>query len=141
MKYANGVEVIHDDGNGVTFIGTEGKIAVNRGKFELWIGETKKAESTRQLDEVIKTYLADAKVRLYSSDDHKADFMASIRNRKPPICDVEVGARTVSVCHLVNLAYRHHQRIQWDPAKEKFVGGTGDKKWLDVPRRGPWKLS
>ena len=32
--YANGVEMIHGDSGGVLFIGTEGKILVNRGKFE-----------------------------------------------------------------------------------------------------------
>ena len=31
---ANGVEMIHGDSGGVLFIGTEGKILVNRGKFE-----------------------------------------------------------------------------------------------------------
>ncbi|MBI2946166.1 MAG: Gfo/Idh/MocA family oxidoreductase [Verrucomicrobia bacterium] len=141
LKYANGIEVLHDMGNGVRFIGTEGKILVNRGKFELTLGETKKADSTKQLDEVIKEYLTDAKVRLYKSDDHKGDFLAAIRSRKPPICDVEVGARTVTVCHLVNLAYFNRQPMKWDPAKEKFVSGAGDKKWLDVPYRDPWKLA
>lgn len=141
IKYANGVEVIHEDGNGITFVGTEGKIFVNRGKFELWIGETKKAESTKQLDEVAKEFLVDAKIRLYKSDDHKGDFLASIHSRKPPIADVEIGARTVTVCHLVNLAYYNHERMEWNPAKEQFVNGKGDNKWLEVPHREPWKLA
>jgi len=141
LKYAGGIEVLHDTGNGVRFIGTGGRILVNRGRFELTVGDTKKADSTKQLDEVIKEYLIDAKVRLYKSDDHKGDFLASIRSRKPPICDVEIGARTVTVCHLVNLAYFHRQRMKWDPAKEKFVGGAGDKKWLEVSYRDPWKLA
>ncbi|MBI4663544.1 MAG: Gfo/Idh/MocA family oxidoreductase [Verrucomicrobia bacterium] len=141
LKYASGIEVRHENGPGVTFFGSEGKIMVNRGRFELTIGETKKAESTRQLDAVEKEFLADAKVRLYKSEDHKADFLASMRTRKPPICDVEVGARTVTVCHLVNLAYYNHQRMKWNPAKEQFVEGAGDPKWLDVPHRDPWKLA
>ena len=87
-----------------------------------------------------KEYLADARVRLYDSKDHKSDFLASIRSRKPPICDVEVGARTVSVCHLVNLAYYHGEKMQWDPRREQFTGGTGNKEWLDVPHRKPWKV-
>ena len=141
LKYANGVVVNHENGPGVTFFGSEGKIMVNRGKFELWIGDTKKAEATQQLGEVEKEYLADAKVRLYKSENHTSDFLSSIRSRKPPICDVEVGARTVSVCHLVNLAYYHHQPMKWDPAKETFIEGAGDHKWLDVPHRAPWKLA
>src|ERR1051326_2316863 len=34
FTYANGVEVIHKDGNGIWFHGVEGRIFVNRGKFE-----------------------------------------------------------------------------------------------------------
>jgi hypothetical protein len=140
-RYANGVEVEHKDGNGIWFFGKEGKVYVNRGKFEFWIGDQQKAKATSECDAVAKEYLADAKVRLYRSDDHRADWFACLRNRKRPLCDVEVGARTVSVCHLVNLAYYHGQRMQWDPKTEHFTGGTGDKAWLDVPHRDPWQLS
>ena len=41
--YANGTEVTHVTGNGVTFFGSSGKLYVNRGKFDLSVGETKKA--------------------------------------------------------------------------------------------------
>jgi hypothetical protein len=129
LKYANGVEVIHTDGNGVTFEGTEGKIYVNRGKFE--------ATPAALGEEPLK---ADA-IRLYESNDHKGDWLTCIRNRKKPICDVDIGAHTVIVCHLVNLAYYHHQSFKWDPAKFKFVGGTGDKTWLTREYRSPWKLA
>jgi hypothetical protein len=40
----------------------------------------------------------------------------------------------------VNLAYYHGQNFKWDPAKNQFAGGTGNKEWLDVPHRGPWKV-
>jgi hypothetical protein len=62
-----------------------------------------------------------------------------MRSRKLPICDVEVGARTVSVCELVNLAYYHGKKLKWNPAKEAFVGGTGDPAWLHPIVRAPWK--
>src|SRR4029434_2936323 len=43
FKYANGTLVNHQSGNGITFFGTSGKLYVNRGKFELWIGGGQKA--------------------------------------------------------------------------------------------------
>jgi predicted dehydrogenase len=140
LVYANGTEVTHISGNGITFYGTEGKLYVNRGQFKLWVGADQKCESTAQLDAVIAQYLAGDSKHVYRSDDHKKDWLQAIRTRKPPIADVEVGARTVTVCHLVNLAYYHGQRMKWDPATEKFAGGTGDVKWLDVEHRSPWKL-
>jgi hypothetical protein len=124
LIYANGVEVIHKDGNGVTFIGSEGEIYVNRGQF--------KATPAKLGEDPLPS---DA-IHLYQSNDHKGDWLACIRSRKQPICDVAIGAHTVTVCHLVNLAYYHHQPLKWDPAKEKFVGGTGNKSWLDREYRG-----
>jgi hypothetical protein len=77
-------------------------------------------------------------VRLYKSTDHSGDWLNSIRTRKPPICDVEIGARTVTVCHLVNLCYYHGQPLKWDPKTEKFVDGTGKPEWLTREYRQPW---
>src|SRR5829696_3600457 len=42
-KYANGTVVNHTGGPGVLFHGSKGKVMVNRGKFELWMGQQQKA--------------------------------------------------------------------------------------------------
>jgi len=142
LVYADGTVVTHkNSGFGISFFGTEGKVLVNRGKFEFWLGSEQKAKSPADCDAIAKEYLADAKVRLYQSDDHKGDWLASVKSRQPPICDVSVGAHSVIVCHLVNLAYYHGQPMKWDPKKLKFTNGTANKQWLDVPYRGPWKLA
>jgi predicted dehydrogenase len=138
--YANGTEVTHVTPNGITFFGSAGKLYVNRGKFELTIGDVKKAESTKDLDGVVNEYLSGDVKRVYTSNDHKADWLECVRTRKRPCTDVEVGARSVTVCHLVNLAYYHGRRLKWDAKRELFADGTGDMKWLDVPYRDPWRL-
>jgi len=126
--YANGVEMIHGDSGGILFIGTDGKILVNRGKFEA----TPKALGEEPLD--------DKAVRLYKSNNHAKDFLDCVRNRKKPICDVEIGCRSVTVCHLGNLAYWNHRHLKWDPAKERFIGDDVANQWLDRPKREPWKV-
>lgn len=126
--YANGVEMIHGDSGGVLFIGTEGKILVNRGKLEV----TPKALGDEPLPENA--------VRLYKSNNHLKDFLDCMRTRQKPICDVEVGCRSVTVCHLGNLAYWNNRRLRWDPVKERFIGDDEANKWLDTPRRGSWKV-
>ena len=126
--YANGVEVLHGDSGGVLFIGTEGKILVNRGKFEA-------------SPELIATEpLGPNAVRLYNSYNHAKDFLDCMRSRQRPVCDVEIGCRSVTVCHLGNLAYWNHRRLKWDPAKERFVGDEQANQWLDRPKRGPWTV-
>ena len=135
----------------VTFTGTLGTIYVNRGKFSLMLDGVQKAKFTdnktdkpalaAQLDAVENEFLASPYFRLYHSDDHKADWLTCIRSRKRPIADAEVGARTVTVCHLANLAYRYGQRLLWNPLEEQFAAGTGNPKWLDLTYHGHWKLS
>ena len=96
LLYASGVEVTHvNSGYGIVFHGSEGEIKVNRGKFELWLGGAQKTQV--EADRIEKDYLAGAKVRLYSSSNQGSDWLNSIKTRKPPICDVEVGARSVTV--------------------------------------------
>lgn len=126
--YANGVEMIHGQSGGVLFIGTEGKILVNRGKFEA-TPESLAAEP-----------LGPNAVRLYNSYSHTKDFLDCVRSRKRPICDVEIGCRSVTVCHLGNLAYWNHRRLKWDPVKERFVGDEEANQWLDRPKRGGWQV-
>ena len=140
LVYQNGVEMVHATGNGVTFYGRDGKVNVNRGQFRFWLGDKQIADNRKQCQQVEEQYLSDAKVRLYRSSDHKKDFLDCVRSRTRPNADVEIGARTVTVCHLVNLAYQHNQVMQWNPFREQFVNGKGDKAWLDVAHRTPYTL-
>ena len=137
FRYANGVDVLHMNRMGewaVVFQGTEGKIAVNRRKLQTW------PESIMQ-----KPTAAD-EVHLYKSpgeetSGHGADFVRSIRTRQRPAADVEIGHRTMTVCHLGNIATWLRRPLKWDAAGEQFVGDPQANAWLDRPRRHPWTLS
>ncbi len=129
FRYASGVPVVHTPGNGITFHGSEGRILVNRGKFE----------STPE--SLVEIPLESHKIQLQESNDHIGNWLECIVTRKRPICDVEVGARTVTVCHLANLAYWNGQRLEWDPEEESFVNGHGDNAWRDRIYREPWSLN
>jgi predicted dehydrogenase len=134
--YENGVEVIHGghkdpDGEqrgGVHFVGDKGIVYVDRGQLKSWPPE------------IVTEKFGDSEKKLYESDNHHQDWIDCMRSRKRPICDVEVGARSVTVCHLGNLAYWNHRKLKWDPKKWEFVGDKEANKWKDRERRGPWKL-
>ena len=49
------------------------------------------------------------------------NFFDCVRTREKPICDAEVGHRSVTVCHLGVIAMRLGRKLKWDPAKEQFV--------------------
>jgi hypothetical protein len=138
LRYATGLEVTHTDGNGITFYGDKGKIFVTRNKFQLWLGDKLQTDEYQTL---VKDLLPANAIRLYKSGDHQGDWLNSIHTRKDPICNVETGHRTATVCSLVNLAYYHGQRLKWDPKREHFVDGTGNREWLGREYRKPWKLA
>ncbi len=56
------------------------------------------------------------------------------------MADVEIGARSVAIVILGNLAYWNHRKLRWDPAKWEFVNDSEAQGWLDRERRDPWKL-
>jgi predicted dehydrogenase len=134
--YANGVPVIHADTydgdkrvNGVVFVGTTGVITVNRGHL------------SSQPAEIVKQPLGAKDVQLYRSPGHTRDWLNCVRARKRPICDIEIGARSVTVCHLGNIAYWTHKKLRWDPREWKLVEADREtEKLLDRERRDPWQL-
>ena len=88
--------VINPDGqrNGIRFEGTDGWIWVNRDE----INATDR--------ELLSKPLPDDAERLYVSNDHMGNFFDCINTRKDPICPVEIGHRSASVCHLGAISLR-----------------------------------
>ncbi|MEN6577851.1 MAG: Gfo/Idh/MocA family oxidoreductase [Phycisphaerales bacterium] len=125
-KYANGIPMTRDNANGVLFEGTTGKVEVNRGYLKTWPDNLK--------DQVI----GPDQVHLYDSKDHYADWLDAIRKRTEPICDIEIGASSVTVCHLGNIAYKLQRPLKWDPKREVFLGDDEANRLVSRPYRSPW---
>ena len=71
---------------------------------------------------------------------HHRNWLDCIRSRNRPLADVEIGARSVAITILGNLAYWNGRHLRWDPAKWAFVDDAEANRWLDRERRGPWQL-
>ena len=140
-RYENGAVVTHLAGNGITFYGDQGKIYVNRGKFQLWLGDKLKSDAMDDYSPLLKELLPKDAVRLYRSTNHLTDWIKSMASRKTPCCDVETGHRSATVCNLANMVYFSGKGLKWNPKKEKFTDNTGDKSWLTRDYRAPWKLA
>ncbi len=130
FTYANGaggsngtvLQCQYDGENGVQFYGEDGKwIFVSRG--------TIRASDRRLLDEPLPS----SAVRLEVSNDHMENFMRALRDRsRTPICNEEVGHRSVTVCHLGNIAVRSGLKLHWDPESQHFVRENAGEanQWL-----------
>ena len=133
MKYADDVTMIVGQGErdvpgGTTFIGSEGKIHVNRGKL-----------SSDPAD-ILKEPLKDSDVHLHPSGSHKGNFIDCIKSGALPICDVEIGHRSATACHLANIACRTGERFKWDPEKEELTGPEAAAAMVTREYRKPWVL-
>jgi predicted dehydrogenase len=131
FKYANGVQMIatNQAPNGVRFEGSDGWIYVTRGEI--------KASKPELLEEP----LPGNALRLYKSDNHMGNFFECIRSRKDPICDIEIGHRSISTAHLGVMSARLGRPLKWDPVKEQFVGDKEANKMLVREMRKPYDYS
>lgn len=125
--YEGGVELEHGGPSGCTFFGTDGTLRIDRGHLSC------------DPEDAIKEPLSEDEVHLYDSPGHHRDWIDCIRTRKRPVADVEIGARSVTVVHLGNLAYWHGQKLRWDPTDWTFKDPAANQ-WLDYERRSPWDL-
>lgn len=142
------ITITHGKGIGVHLIGDRGEIQVARGDFALKVeGEVVGSNLAKgkklgdEIDKAEQAFLKDAKVKLYESPGHVRDFLNCIKTRKQPITSAVVGSRSINVAHLMNLAYRHHSNIDWDPIKNTFAEGSKHPlEWLTRTYRDKWKV-
>lgn len=130
-RYANGITMTHekwDWSNAILFTGSEGEIRVQRRKLETTPASLK--------DKVI----GDNEKHVYKSENHYKDFFDAMRKRSKPICDVEIGHRTASVCNIGNIAYQLKRPLQWNPKKETFKNDKEANALLGREMNSTWGI-
>jgi predicted dehydrogenase len=121
MRYANGIEMVHAEfgrGWGVEFQGSEGVLQVSRDFLDT------KPET------IASAEIKESEVHLYKSENHYLDWIDAIKKGSKPVCDVEIGHRSASVCNLANIAYQLRKELAWDPVSERFTNDNGANKHL-----------
>lgn len=113
---------------GCMFEGERGLLYINRGVIAAWP------------EEILEKPITDRDLRVYASRNHHQNWLDCIRTRSLPICDVVVGHRSATVCHLGNIAVRTGQVVRWDPDTERILGDAQLARWVGKPYRSPWAL-
>ena len=132
LIYENGVVMKHLDfgrGQGVRFIGEKGRIDVSRSILD------------SDPANIVNATIQSGEIRLYESNDHYYNWLNCIKDGSLPICDVEIGHRTSSVCNISNIAYWLNRPLEWDPKNEKFKNDAEANAMLKPMFREGWKLS
>jgi predicted dehydrogenase len=113
---------------GAIFLGDHGKIEIKRGSF------------TTDPPDLLKGAPPETKLGPKESLAHIENFFDCIRTRKQPNADVEIGHRSTTLCHLVNICRITGRKLYWDPQGERFVGDDDANLLLSRPRRKGYEL-
>lgn len=118
MRYADGQSIRLYSGNNELLIwGDEGKIRVNRGGLTgKPVEELTDKDHEWMQEEILK--LCHGK----QPGSHMGNFFQCVKEGGMTISDVYSHHRSVSTCHLANIAMRLGRKLTWDPEKEDFVG-------------------
>lgn len=144
-KYANGVQVNFNIApgkgpmGGAVFIGEKGKLEINRNKVTSNPPEIAH-ELLKQLDIAEEERKWSDNLALWQARWHMQNWLDCMRSRKLPIADVEVGHRSVSLCHLVNITREVGRPLRWNPDKETFLGDDAANALVLRERRKGFEL-
>lgn len=135
--YSSGVKMFANQGGWgsnrkpgalVVFTGTKGEI-------EVWRGGIKTNPAS-----LAEVKIGPNEIHLYESHNHQLDFLECVRRRKRPAADVAIGASSVTVCHVGNIAYWLGRPLKWDPVKQEFPADEEANRLRTRAKRGPWRV-
>jgi hypothetical protein len=147
MEYADGSVITVNDNyksedgktnfpNGILFTGEDGRIFVNR---ERLTGKPVEGLTQQEQGEIYQ-----AMIPLYKNKwpgDHMGNFFECVEDRSVPISDVETHHRTMTCCHLCNIALMLGREVRWDPDQERFVGDDQAATFMSRHRRDAYSLA
>jgi predicted dehydrogenase len=131
-KYANGVRLVgvSKGPRGLKIEGSEGWIFINihGGRLE--------ASSEKLLREQIRP----SEIHVGRSPSHHQNFIDAVRARELPFASAEIGQRTATICHLVNIAMLTGRKLVWDPVREQITNDAEANRMVTKPMRSPWNI-
>jgi predicted dehydrogenase len=139
--FAGGIEMrIRDSAqdlgfdNGIMFEGEKGKYFVNRGKLT---GQVVDELAANPISDDVLIKLRKGK-RL---DTHMGNFIECVGDRSLPVSDVYTHHRTLTTCHLANIALRLGRTLKWNAEAEQIVGDDEANAWQSREQRSGYEVS
>jgi predicted dehydrogenase len=137
MRYASGIELSLElplaKLNRWLFHGELGLLSMHRNHFEVDPPELVTDPPDPKVAEIWKGHESVAR-------PHVQNWLDCIKNRATPTVPVEVGHRSVTVCHLAGIARELRRKLRWDPDKERFPDDDEANALFDRPRRKGFDL-
>ncbi|MCE5348027.1 MAG: Gfo/Idh/MocA family oxidoreductase [Bacteroidales bacterium] len=109
-------------------------VPASKGQFQSWSKQIEEEEYKNPNQTLDDGSSADSTSGLIRN------FLDCIKSRQKPFCTLEDGHRSTSFAHLANIALATHERLRWDPDKERFTNSEAANRLLQYEYRSPWKL-
>jgi myo-inositol 2-dehydrogenase/D-chiro-inositol 1-dehydrogenase len=144
-EYANGITMFTSGGypNGIRYEGSDGWIFVTRGAYRATASDplpdrngVKPLEASDP--KILNSIIGKDEIHLYESEEHHGNWLDCIQSGKQPISPVEIGHRTCSICLISDIAMQLPRKLNWDPAKERFVNDEEANGMLSRSQRRPY---
>jgi len=133
MRYEDGSEIhFIPNAKSTVFYGEKGKLTLRRNDYETEPADLMPAPNPEDQKQWVG--------RGHVARPHLENWQAAMVAGTPLHAPLEVGHRSVTVCHLANLARRLNRSLQWDPRAERFVGDDAANGLLERPRRRGFEL-
>jgi len=134
--YSNGV-VVHSapypgepvgGEGGACFVGTEGRIAVDRSNLVSYPAS------------ILKQPLRPGDSRVYHADRHSGNFLDCIRTRRLTICHPDTAVYTMNAILIGGISLALKRSVKWEPARLAFAGDEEANRLLSYSKRPPWRI-
>jgi len=102
-------------GAGIEFCGTEGKLWIDRSRYEF----TPKGRGATPV--VVPAEPGKPPMNDSLTQSHVNNFLDCTKSRKLPNGDVLIGHRSAQASHLGNIAYMQKRKIDFDPQREEIL--------------------
>lgn len=135
-RYGNGVVVRSEEypgervggEGGACFVGTEGRIAVDRANIVSYPAR------------ILKEPLLPEDQRVEHVSSHSGNFLECVRTRRRTICHPETAAYTMNAILIGGIALALQRRVRWDPVRSEFAGDGEANRLLSYAARPPWQI-
>lgn len=124
MRKGNG-HPINGKTYGILFCGTNGSLLLDRSGHEIipdkvvnpyGIELVHGKRDLRKIDLKPESF----KAKDDGLPDHISNFLACLKTRERPTCDIEITHRSTNTTHLGNIAYKLGRKLEWDAEQEVF---------------------
>jgi predicted dehydrogenase len=117
----------HGFDNGNVFYGEDAYMVLGDDGYKLYDSKDKLVETS-------------PKPKGRGESEHQANFVACIKSRATPNCDIKEGHHSALICHLANIAARVNRTIRFDAASESIPADDEAARLLSRTYREPWTL-